>query len=168
MVPDPAHAHPSWCDRNVCSHPDSLQARGLTEADVPGHLRDVHLGTPRTVDTGAAGEVRLTLTPWRFVNEAVTDEVMGIDLVIESRIQLLTVGVMVAPAQTPALVEAFAAVRDVAAGTTLADEAIRDLGQFPGADRYIVSSLLPLWRRHAELSDADIVTVLDAFTRPGE
>lgn len=164
----PEQRHPSWCDRAVCTHPDSIAARGQVEADVPRHLRLIHAATPRTVDLDEHGEVKFTLLPWRFTDEPVTDEVQGVDLLCEWATMLLTVGVPIAPLQLGALIDAFTAVRAVAAGAALADEAIRDLEQFPGIDRYVTSSLLPLWRRYGELSDADIVTVLDAFTRDGD
>lgn len=117
MVSDhPAHMHPSWCDRAVCTHPDSLADRGVTEADVPRHLRSAHMATPRTVHLDEHGEVRFTFLPWRFVDEPVTDVVQGVDLICEWATMLLTVGVPIAPAQLPALVDTFTAVRDLATG----------------------------------------------------
>lgn len=120
IIPDPYRTdaegfeHPSWCDLGQCTAPSALAQRGLAEADVPPYLRDNHLSTPWVIDAGRIGEVTYTVQAFRGVDQPVTDEVEGVDLVAEFTLQNLRVGLAVAVDQLGPLVRAFTGARDTA------------------------------------------------------
>jgi hypothetical protein len=106
--------HPSWCDLSVCTAPSALRQRGAAEAGVPVYMTDNHLSTPWIIEAGRLGEVAYTVQAFRGVDQPVTDEVEGVDLVAEFTLQNLRVGLAVAVDQLGPLVRAFTGARDTA------------------------------------------------------
>src|ERR1044071_3726944 len=75
---DPAHEHPTWCDRGTCTAPSSLIERGIAERDIPVHRRGSHFGPAHTIPTTRESEVAISLEQWRDAYQPVTDEPDGV------------------------------------------------------------------------------------------
>lgn len=113
---DPAHAHPSWCDRSVCTHPDSLVARGETEADVPFHLTSTHMSRHAMVGDPYRDDPSFELWCDRQVDQPVTDEVESIALTIRIPERGFAVTVAVDPVMLDALAAAITDARALVHG----------------------------------------------------
>jgi hypothetical protein len=165
--------HPRWCDLGECTAPSALRQRGVDEAAVPLYLRGNHLTTPFVIEAASAraGEADFTVQAWRGVDQPVTNEVEGVDLVAEMTVQNLRIGLPVAVEQLGPLARAFAGLRDTArAGRplTIVQQAVAALTSFGEFDARVVARILPMWRRWAELTPADVDQVIAFFQIEGE
>jgi hypothetical protein len=165
ILSDPAHAHPTWCDRSQCTHPDALAARGVAEADVPLHLSSSHLSTPVVLGDSRHGDPVFVLQADRQVDAPVTDEVEAVDFTLRIPERGFTVTVMVDPPLLDRLAGAIEHMRLLALGTspTLVDRAIRALRDFGVYDREAAHRLLPDWHAADQLDDGEYEQIIGAF-----
>lgn len=163
---DPAHAHPSWCWPGTCTAPDRLEERGEQEHDVPMYRRSSHFSTAHVIPVTRVSEVEIRLELFRDVYTEVTDEPEGVLLSYFAEYCGHSGTLILAVEQLGPLARAFAEVRDVVRSgnpPTLVELAIRALADFYVTDAGTAARLLPMWRRYAELSPADVESVIAWF-----
>lgn len=114
---DPATWHPSWCDPAECSAPDRLEARGLTEADVPLHRRHGHYSTPVVIGSVEREDAVLALRAERFVDQPPAEPgVDAVELTVEHTLHGTRVVALLEPDLLDRLAAAIADMRAIVRG----------------------------------------------------
>lgn len=191
-IADPSTWHPSWCDPAECSAPDRLEARGLTEADIPLHKRHGHYSAPVTIGDPVREDAVLTLQAERFVDQP--PEEPGIDAV-ELTVEHTLHGTRVVALLEPDLLDQLAAaitdvraivrgadstrgtpiiptpneaaeLRALYAGNPVIDSAEAALRQLAVDHVRDAVEVLPNWAHYGELTERERQAVFARFVPP--